>query len=94
MGMGFTYEILVDSFALYDTITTLLEPREYRLRKVVARMRDAFESGDLNGVKWIQRLHGLADALTKPSTVLACRLNKMLAGGVWDEMIENEKVEL
>lgn len=50
-------------------------------------MKDTFESGDLNEVKWIQELQNVADALTKPSKVLEGRLNNMLDGGVWDEMI-------
>lgn len=69
-GMKFLHEILVDSGKLFDTITTFHEPREYFLRKVVAHMRDAFESGDLSGVKWIKSSRNMDGALTKPSTVL------------------------
>lgn len=46
-------------------------------------MRDAFESGYLNGVKWIPGLHNMADALAKPRPNLSLRQNKMLAKGVW-----------
>ena len=38
------HEVLVDSRALFDTITTLHEAKEYRLRKTVTRIRNAFES--------------------------------------------------
>lgn len=36
--------IIVDSKSLYDTITTLHENRDYRLRQTVQRKRDSFES--------------------------------------------------
>lgn len=60
----------------------------------MACMRYAFEYGDLNGVKWMQGLHNPGDALTKPRTVLTGRLNKTFAGGVLDESIGNEEMEL
>lgn len=63
----FKHEILVESRALFDTITTLHEPLEYCLRKVLARMRDAFESGDLYVFKWVQGCNNLADTLTMPN---------------------------
>lgn len=77
------HELFVDARALFDTITTLHEPREYRLRKTVARMRDAYESGDLDCVKWIDGKVNLADALTKDNTDLSVKLNNMLASGLW-----------
>lgn len=78
------HEILVDSKALYDTITTLHQPRDYRLRKTVARMRDSFDSKQLNVVRWIPGIHNFADALTKRNAAISRRLNMMLVFGRWD----------
>lgn len=38
----------VDSSKLFDTITTLHDGKEYRLRKTVQRIRDSFEGGDID----------------------------------------------
>lgn len=59
------HELTVDSKGLYDTITTLHEGREYRLRQTVQRIRDSFESEELDALKWIQGFANIADALTK-----------------------------
>lgn len=81
------HEILVDSRGLFDTITTVHEPREYRLKKTVAKMRDAFEAGELDGVSWIDGKNNLADCLTKWNIELSRRMNKMLTSGIWDSGI-------
>lgn len=83
-----THELYVDARALFDTITTLHEPREYRLRKTVARMRDSFENGELDSVKWIDGKTNMADALTKSNAELSLRLNRMMARGTWDESMQ------
>lgn len=62
--------IFVDSFGLWDTITTLHESREYRLRQTVQRIRDSFESKDLDELVWIPGTKNIADALTKRNTEL------------------------
>lgn len=87
-GMKFKHELVVDSRALFDTVTTLHKPREYLLRKVAARMRDDFESGDFTGIKWIQGTQNMTDTLTKSSRVLSTKLNMILESGIWDEIIE------
>lgn len=84
------HELFVDARALFDTITTLHEPREYRLRKTVARMRDAYESGELDYVTWIDGRSNLADALTKVSPEVSIRLNNMLACGIWDVRLDDK----
>lgn len=71
-------------------MTTLHEPREYRLRKTVARMRDSFESGELDEVKWIDGKSNLADALTKNNTELSEKLNLMMARGIWDNDLDDK----
>lgn len=87
-GMSFRHELLVDSRALFEKIKKLHEPRAYLLRKVAARMMDGFESGDLNGVKWIQGINNLSNILTKPNTIVSIRLIQMLDGGIWDDHMD------
>lgn len=77
------HELLVDSKSLFETITTLHDSREYRLRKTVARMRDSFESSELNVVRWIPGSKNIADALTMHTPNISMELNKWLSSGTW-----------
>ena len=61
----FKHVINVDSKALFDTITTLHEGKEYRLRQTVQGIRDSFESNDIDMIRWVQGNANIADALTK-----------------------------
>ena len=80
-------EIVVDSMALFDTITTLHEGSEYRLRQTVQRIRDSFEAGDVNVIRWIPGVDNVADALTKLNFTLWRRLNTMCRTGQLDPKI-------
>lgn len=42
------HEVSVDSNALEDTVTTIHESKEFRLRQTVQRLRNSFESGELD----------------------------------------------
>lgn len=42
-GGRFRHILMEDSRGLFDTITTLNDEREYRLRQIVQRLRDSFE---------------------------------------------------
>ena len=55
----------IDSHGLYSTITTLHKGRDYRLRPTVSRLRDAFESKEINVIQWIPGRKNISDALTK-----------------------------
>lgn len=48
---GIRHEVLVDSPALFHTIKTLHDNREYRLGKIGARISNAFESGELDQLR-------------------------------------------
>lgn len=74
-------ELNIDSKPLWDTITTLHESREYRLRQTAQRIRKCFESKELNIARWIAEKYILADALTKRNTVPARRLNEVCGHG-------------
>lgn len=78
------HELIVDAKALFDTITTLHESREYRLRRTVSRIRHSFESRELDVVRWIPGRENVADTLTKRNRVLWVKLNDLLSTGVWD----------
>lgn len=82
------HELFVDSCSLFDTITTVHEPREYRLKKTVAKMRYSFESGELNGGNWSNGKDNLANCLTEWNAEISKRLNVMLCVGTWDEKID------
>lgn len=75
------HELSVDSNALKDTITTLHEGTEYRLRQTVQRIRNSFESGEWDVLRWIPGTENVADALTKRNMTLYKKLNAMCAGG-------------
>lgn len=78
------HELLVDSKSLFETITTLHQSGDYRLRKVVARMRDSFESKELNIVCWIPGSRNYGDVLVKRNIPLSRKLNSMLSSGDWN----------
>lgn len=78
------HEMIVDSKALFDTITTLHECREYRLRRTVSRIRHSFESHELDVVRWLPGKLNMADALTKRNMVQWVNLNGLLSTGNWE----------
>lgn len=78
------HQLLIDSKALFETITTLHQTDDYRLRKTVARIRASFESQELNVVHWIPGTENYADVLTKRNLPLSKRLNDLLNCGIWD----------
>lgn len=41
-------KLLVNSRCLYDTIPTLHEGNDYRIRQTVQRIRNSFEAGEIN----------------------------------------------
>ena len=82
-GSPFQHELLVDSKSLFETITTLHNSGDYRLRKTVARMRDSFESQELNVLRWIPGTENYADAMTKRNQRLNAKLTRMLQTGLW-----------
>lgn len=66
----------VDSRGLYDTISTLHDGKEYRLRQTVQRIRDSFESSDIDILRWIPSGQNIADTLTKRCPELQRKFNK------------------
>lgn len=44
----FTHELIVDSKGLFDTVTTLHEGRDYRLRQTVQRIRYSFKAREID----------------------------------------------
>lgn len=78
---AFEHILNVDSKGLFDTITTLHDGKEYRLRQTVQRIRDSFEAKELNVLRWIQGHVNIADALTKRNTTMHRLLNKILSTG-------------
>lgn len=78
------HELNVDSKGLYDTITTLHEGREYRLRQTVQRIRNSFEAGETDVIRWIPGTENLADTLTKCSNAIARRFNTVCTTGIMD----------
>lgn len=76
------HELTVDSRALYDTITTLHESTEYRLRQTVQRIRNSFQSQELDVMRWIPGTGNIADALTKRDKALYKKVNELCADGL------------
>lgn len=56
------HELLLDSKSIFETITSLHRSVDYLLRKVMANMRDSFELGELNAVRYIPSNLNYADA--------------------------------
>jgi len=79
-------ELFTDSKCLYDNITTLYEGPQFRLRPstTVQRMRNSFDSRELDFMCWIPGTINPADALTKYNPETSKLLNGMTANGVLD----------
>lgn len=90
-GTNIEHELIVDSKALFDTISTLHEAHEYRLRKTVTMLRDAFESGELDCLRWLNGKHNIADALTKRNQELFQQVDKLTSSGIWDTPTQHSK---
>lgn len=73
--------LTVDSKGLYDTISTLHDGRDYRLKQTVQRIRDSFESGDIDVLRWVQGSANIADGLTKRDANAHKMLNRILRTG-------------
>lgn len=72
-------ELCTDSRCFYDTITTLQEARDYRLLATVQRIRNRFDSQELNIMKWIPGDANPADALIKRNPNTSQLLSQLLA---------------
>lgn len=76
-----SHKLHFDSRALYDTITTLHEGKDYRIRQTVDRICDSFDSRELDTQKWIPGALNIADGLTKRNAALLRIINTTCATG-------------
>lgn len=74
-------ELVVDSRGLFTCITTLSDQREYRLRRTIARIRESFDSEELNILRWVKGDHNLADAPTKWNPASWAKLQEVFTSG-------------
>lgn len=77
------HDLIDDPKELFETLTTLLQSKEYRLRNIFSRIRTLFESQELIAVRWIPGTANYAEALTKRNASLSKQLNRMLREGIW-----------
>lgn len=82
LGSDVESELLVDSKGLFTCITTLSDQREYRLRRTIARIRESFDSEELNRMRWISGRLNLADAPTKWNPEAWALLQSVLNAGI------------
>jgi hypothetical protein len=73
------FELTLDSRGTLDTMATLHEGRDFRLRPTVCRLRDAFSTGEINIMRWASGLKNIADALTKRNYAMSSFLNNIFA---------------
>lgn len=79
----FPHTLVVDSKGLFNTITTLHDGREYRLGQTVLRIRDSFDSPDIDVLRWVQGPANIADAMNKRSTHSHRLLNRVMSTGIF-----------
>ena len=80
-------ELCVDSRGLFDTISTLHEGKDYRIRGTVARLRDSFAIKEITGIRWVKGSQNIADALTKLDYLMWDKLGRMMETGCLDPAI-------
>jgi hypothetical protein len=71
------FELTLDSRGTLDTMATLHEGGDFRLRPTICRLRDAFSSGEINIMRWAPGLKNIADALTKRNYAMFSLLNNI-----------------
>jgi len=71
----------VDSRGLFDTISTLHDGREYRLRQTAQRIRDSFEGKEIDVLRWVPSRQNIADCLTKRCPQAQRKFNKICVSG-------------
>lgn len=74
-------ELMIDSKSLFETTMMPQKSDDYRLQKIVARMRNSFDSSELNSVLWIPRSQTYADVLTKCNLALPKKLSLVFISG-------------
>jgi hypothetical protein len=62
------FELTLDSRGTLDTMATLHDERDFRLRPTICHLRDAFSSGEINIMRWAPGFKNIADELTKRIT--------------------------
>ena len=81
-GTKIKNELFTGSKGLYETITTLHEGRDYRLRPTVQRMRNSLDSRELDYMRWIPGTINPADSLTKRNPNTFAMLNELVSTGI------------
>ena len=79
--------IVLDSLGLHATLTTLHEGKDYRLHPTVARIRDSYESKEIDEIICIPGSQNIADALTKRNIAIQRTLGKILVDGKFEDTI-------
>lgn len=75
----FPYVLHVHSKGLFNTITTLHESKEYRLRETVQLIRKLYKPRDLDTTRWMQREANIYFALMKHNSVTHKLLSRIAA---------------
>jgi hypothetical protein len=75
------FELRVDANGLYDTITTLHESKDNRLRPTDARLCDSFGTKEIRVLRWIPGPGNLTDGLIKGNFVVFRMLNQLMWAG-------------
>jgi hypothetical protein len=71
------FELTLDFRGILDTMATLHEGGDFRLRPTVCHLRDAFSSGEIIKMRWAPGLKNIADALTKLNYAMFSLLNNI-----------------
>lgn len=75
--------MIVDSWALFDTLATLHEFRDYRLIIAVPSILHHLESRDLDMVIWLPVKYIMSDAVTKRNITQCLNLNGIQSTCIW-----------
>lgn len=91
-GLPLKHELLVDSKDWFEKLTSLHQGYDYLPIVTDSRMRDSFESKELNSIRWVPGVQNVADVLTKWNTSIPTLLNNMLAEVIWSVDIGDSAV--
>lgn len=76
-----TTELVLDSRSTFHLCSTMKEPEEIKNKLLLASIREEFNTGSMNTIRWTPGSTHLADALTKDNQEVARKLNEVLTSG-------------
>lgn len=82
--MGVVHQAVVDPKGLLDTSATLHDGKDYRLMQSVRRIRNSFDSSEMDSLKRVQGKANITDGLTKYNPNINPIVNRTMVSDIFE----------